>query len=303
MVGLIPAWAGKTSYFADVRKAGQAHPRVGGENGTPSGRASLPWGSSPRGRGKHRGLCAVLKRDGLIPAWAGKTPSLAADARAGCGSSPRGRGKRARPRGRRHSLGLIPAWAGKTVNGAGKLATQEAHPRVGGENQEVAAERASTTGSSPRGRGKRRSCDDHDVIEGLIPAWAGKTSGSRKTRDLSTAHPRVGGENVSLDKAGHGVFGSSPRGRGKQGDWSGLQRRVGLIPAWAGKTTASKLSSRPATAHPRVGGENMSITQRAMRTVGSSPRGRGKPPGTNFFMRGFRLIPAWAGKTQGKGCD
>ena len=239
-----------------------AHPRVGGENERAREDAGIPWGSSPRGRGK-------------------RSTGLAS-------SQPRR---------------LIPAWAGKTRRSPPSARQPRAHPRVGGENVPYTNDGFGQRGSSPRGRGKRRSCDDHDVIEGLIPAWAGKTSGSRKTRDLSTAHPRVGGENVSLDKAGHGVFGSSPRGRGKQGDWSGLQRRVGLIPAWAGKTTASKLSSRPATAHPRVGGENMSITQRAMRTVGSSPRGRGKPPGTNFFMRGFRLIPAWAGKTQGKGCD
>ena len=91
------------------------------------------------------------------------------------GSSPRGRGKRvfdAEPDVRR---GLIPAWAGKTRSQGCRGCSTPAHPRVGGENHEIATSADLTAGSSPRGRGKR----NHDVAPnrraGLIPAWAGKT--------------------------------------------------------------------------------------------------------------------------------
>ena len=73
--GLIPAWAGKTAYSATLRPRGKAHPRVGGENSRGELRRKFQPGSSPRGRGKPRLLDCFEHELGLIPAWAGKTPS------------------------------------------------------------------------------------------------------------------------------------------------------------------------------------------------------------------------------------
>ena len=71
--GLIPAWAGKTTRPDRVEAGEGAHPRVGGENSrSPLMRAVLA-GSSPRGRGKLSQEDRTQLRDGLIPAWAGKT--------------------------------------------------------------------------------------------------------------------------------------------------------------------------------------------------------------------------------------
>ena len=53
MVGLIPAWAGKTTLRLTPRIRVPAHPRVGGEN--------------------PKRLASNGVRPGLIPAWAGKT--------------------------------------------------------------------------------------------------------------------------------------------------------------------------------------------------------------------------------------
>ena len=50
-----------------------AHPRVGGENSKRPAQTSRPAGSSPRGRGKPVSVGRVDAREGLIPAWAGKT--------------------------------------------------------------------------------------------------------------------------------------------------------------------------------------------------------------------------------------
>ena len=91
------------------------------------------------------------------------------------------------------------------------------------------------------------------------------------------AHPRVGGENDFDIEALASALGSSPRGRGKRlgGDASNAswgssprgrgkrradeppRRRRGLIPAWAGKTSRRASSRVMASAHPRVGGENV----------------------------------------------
>ena len=175
---------------------------------------------------------------------------------------------------------------------------QSAHPRVGGENQRRVGRRELPVGSSPRGRGKRQVEPDRCAWRRLIPAWAGKTSHDGRDDQRPRAHPRVGGENLMPSQTLETICGSSPRGRGKLKIVADVRAVVGLIPAWAGKT-----SSRPATttgtwAHPRVGGENRAFDVLAVGRMGSSPRGRGKQLRRPAQVVHIGLIPAWAGKTQ-----
>ena len=113
-------------------------------------------------------------RAGLIPAWAGKTPSPSwrklpswAHPRVGGenplpsqpvplaeGSSPRGRGKHSDSSTWHDRSRLIPAWAGKTEDLELLQKLHRAHPRVGGENSVRARKALASPGSSPRGRGK-----------------------------------------------------------------------------------------------------------------------------------------------------
>ena len=72
------------------------------------------------------------------------------------------------------------------------------------------------TGSSPRGRGKRQVERRHEGVAGLIPAWAGKTALSPPMGWSSTAHPRMGGENVGATSKPRSISVSSPHGRGKR---------------------------------------------------------------------------------------
>ena len=152
-------------------------------------------------------------------------------------------------------------------------------------------------GSSPRGRGKPVDQSGSPSRQGLIPAWAGKTSCIRYQALQSTAHPRVGGENPSCRPSYPRRSGSSPRGRGKRWPGCAESRTSGLIPAWAGKTTDLAISPHKPGAHPRVGGENQLIDEIVRSDQGSSPRGRGKRDNDVSGRRQTRLIPAWAGKT------
>ena len=112
---------------------------------------------------------------------------------------------------------------------------------------------------------------------GLIPAYAGKTCRVRRV---------VGcGE------------GSSPRMRGKQPKWVGMYIDHRLIPAYAGKTTYVHPQRWPVRAHPRVCGENASISWYAVMPAGSSPRMRGKRFTDSDGVICSGLIPAYAGKT------
>ena len=212
---LIPAWAGKTTRGRTGRGRRRVHPRVGGENNLLDWGFCMVQGSSPRGRGKHHPPAPGRQLHGLIPARAGKTtvretqtgdggahpraggenscckywaPWGAAHPRMGgenavidtliadrAGSSPRGRGKRLEAAVVLLILRLIPARAGKTRTRTLSISPSRAHPRAGGENGGVATSTATRTGSSPRGRGKRRNEQVCGHAAGLIPARAGKT--------------------------------------------------------------------------------------------------------------------------------
>ena len=133
------------------------------------------------------------------------------------------------------------------------------------------------SGSSPRGRGKLQSSRPLGRYRRLIPAWAGKTGEVERGRTGTTAHPRVGGENETDAGTEIEARGSSPRGRGKQPLMQRHHERIGLIPAWAGKTQFLKKNADECRAHPRVGGENIKVAAVSVGERGSSPRGRGKP--------------------------
>ena len=214
------------------------------------------WGSSPRGRGKPG--CWQLHKQyrGLIPAWAGKTPrrspprtqrrahprvggeNFAKSLPAFCpmGSSPRGRGKPCRLPAAFSIRRLIPAWAGKTRLSLPRTRPRKAHPRVGGENDVSIVHADCDAGSSPRGRGKHRRYPRMPRVDGLIPAWAGKTCSARSVEVNASAHPRVGGENSDWETIDGRAGGSSPRGRGKRTHCAREVPSLRLIPAWAGKT-------------------------------------------------------------------
>ena len=113
----------------------------------------------------------------------------------------------------------------------------------------------------------------------------------------STAHPRAGGENDPSSLSSTGLFGSSPRGRGKRHRLPDPHEGAGLIPARAGKTPCRARAHSCVSAHPRVGGENIDSWELPERHVGSSPRRRGKHSRRLPRPYGGGLIPAWAGKT------
>ena len=254
--GLIPACAGKTRGPKSRTGRVPAHPRVCGENLTPSGRLVIDGGSSPRVRGKPLTLEGCVQAGRLIPACAGKTaagstrrprrpahPRVCGEnalsdmgAYTGDGSSPRVRGKPAQRVAVDLVGGLIPACAGKTRLPRLAHRCQAAHPRVCGENLRLHRDVSCGQGSSPRVRGKPSLIVLARGVARLIPACAGKT-GTRASRASSVrAHPRVCGENFGSIRKINGGKGSSPRVRGKLAAHAVRRLHRRLIPARAGKT-------------------------------------------------------------------
>ena len=131
----------------------------------------------------------------------------------------------------------------------------------------------------------------------LIPACAGKTPHRKGPDRENRAHPRVCGENAGgVNVPGVG-WGSSPRVRGKQKQWTPYRPSLWLIPACAGKTHGKHVILQASGAHPRVCGENFSHLKCGEWESGSSPRVRGKPDRRFQRLPPRRLIPACAGKT------
>ena len=96
-------------------------------------------------------------------------------------------------------------------------------------------------GSSPRGRGTRRTRCRCRSMPRVIPAWAGNTNPSVPSPGSMAGHPRVGGEHKSEGNFFSPTIGSSPRGRGTLlclAHQCGVMR---VIPAWAGNTLIATL--------------------------------------------------------------
>ena len=213
------------------------------------------------------------------------------------GSSPLTRGKQPGDGGVLAGPRLIPAHAGKTTAATGPGGSCTAHPRSRGENCATALNLRSSPGSSPLTRGKRKVAAGCDLVEGLIPAHAGKTQDGHNSLPEIAAHPRSRGENVRSLLVATSWRGSSPLTRGKPRTATTVCPKSRLIPAHAGKTADP--SGRPSgfRAHPRSRGENSTGEYFGATSMGSSPLTRGKH---GLLVRrddSARLIPAHAGKT------
>ena len=157
---------------------------------------------------------------------------------------------------------------------------------------------SSSTGSSPRMRGKPRAPAPASLNYGLIPAHAGKTSHQQTKPSQGRAHPRACGENFLEPPASRSMTDSSPRMRGKPRLFVFVMLVTGLIPAHAGKTLSLATQLILERAHPRACGENYTLHRQAQTLEGSSPRMRGKQTGKLDAVLHVGLIPAHAGKTQ-----
>ena len=237
VVGIIPAHAGSTSLQSPFRLPGRDHPRACGEHRDRDGQGGRPGGSSPRMRGALLRRRMRPTRRGIIPAYAESTqgakslvsgawdhPRVCGEHHVpftpvldGRGSSPRMRGARRRMIALRARSGIIPAYAGSTSRHTRKRARYRDHPRVCGEHLALRFAERNQTGSSPRMRGAPLLHHVDRRHAGIIPAYAGSTSGSSRRSCAGWDHPRVCGEHFATSTVTALRSGSSPRMRDRTG--------------------------------------------------------------------------------------
>ena len=213
-MGIIPAYAGSTPPPARHYKTFRDHPRVCGEHSVVE-----PWvmgeqGSSPRMRGARGAGPPHRVRGGIIPAYAGSTPTTWPwatrwrDHPRVCGehsatllpmllivgSSPRMRGAPSTLLRGSAALGIIPAYAGSTDTLVFAQKPLGDHPRVCGEHFSHIWTNHFNTGSSPRMRGALFLSAHGRYASGIIPAYAGSTTHCTPRCQIARDHPRVCGE-------------------------------------------------------------------------------------------------------------
>ena len=313
----IPACAGETGTWRPDPISDAVYPRVCGGNSVPPSLSPVKEGLSPRVRGKRKQAEYVLKKEGSIPACAGET-SLGRRCCCGmtvyprvCGGngteimgpmenpglSPRVRGKRRQGAQRQDGTRSIPACAGETRADPLHQLPARVYPRVCGGNRQPSGQIRSTSGLSPRVRGKPLTGFAFVVAVGSIPACAGETVNGCAMFGMIRVYPRVCGGNSGKSYCKGCAMGLSPRVRGKlPAAISGFMAERS-IPACAGETHNSVRPVISAKVYPRVCGGNPAKHGAGWTHEGLSPRVRGKPAAAPISANPAGSIPACAGET------
>ena len=90
---------------------------------------------------------------------------------------------------------------------------------------------------------------------------------------------------------------SPPRVRGKADHTIAGRIRVGITPAYAGKSRGTPFRRTSGRDHPRVCGEKSGFCQRSILHLGSPPRMRGKEQRMREARNSAGITPAYAGKS------
>ncbi len=293
------------------------HPRAGGADVLQSRTEQSCLGSSPRWRGGPDMVRDAVADDGVIPALAGRTRvghvrsvCQGGHPRAGgadiCtsspaivmyGSSPRWRGGPPCARRLVRGHGVIPALAGRTAAQPSSFQPNTGHPRAGGADARHVGASERVTGSSPRWRGGQGLVDQIADLDGVIPALAGRTCFDPPAAITCGGHPRAGGADCPTAHPTGLDDGSSPRWRGGHVAVTVDSRRLGVIPALAGRTTPPAPMTCLTTGHPRAGGADDDEEEGPYEDDGSSPRWRGGLGHQRGSGVRYGVIPALAGRT------
>ena len=156
---------------------------------------------------------------------------------------------------------------------------------------------SSPIGSPPHMRGKGIKPCNQRVRMGITPAYAGKSFPFFGIIRLHWDHPRICGEKTAMCRDFGVSEGSPPHMRGKGIKPCNQRVRMGITPAYAGKSFPFFGIIRLHWDHPRICGEKQYRPRRLRRCLGSPPHMRGKDRVLCRKGRFLGITPAYAGKS------
>ena len=152
-------------------------------------------------------------------------------------------------------------------------------------------------GSSPLARGLPVRFIYFFMINRIIPARAGFTTGPTSSTTSTADHPRSRGVYPGRPRSRRRVRGSSPLARGLLAAYHAPVCVTGIIPARAGFTACPRSRRRSPADHPRSRGVYWFKDAAKGVADGSSPLARGLRVGDQDVRGEPRIIPARAGFT------
>ena len=233
-------------------------------------------GSPPHARGRRWLLLISLGHLRITPACAGKTrpagksptfikdhPRMRGEDRLFqdrhwevLGSPPHARGRLDSEQNLLADFRITPACAGKTSTVYSSPRLKPDHPRMRGEDKELAHQPSDIGGSPPHARGRRDLVGRAAPGCRITPACAGKTrfrsAGARRSVD----HPRMRGEDRNVLAARSAAPGSPPHARGRRYFIVSVVEDKRITPACAGKTQTLDPTAGRTGDHPRMRGED-----------------------------------------------
>ena len=130
----------------------------------------------------------------------------------------------------------------------------------------------------------------------ITPAYAGKSGNVDHDYSYIEDHPRLCGEKSDRSATCFFKSGSPPPMRGKVGDDLRRNIRIGITPAYAGKSEEITCVEVKAEDHPRLCGEKGHPRCSGFVEQGSPPPMRGKVDETISIYIDEGITPAYAGK-------
>ena len=214
----------------------QKYPRICGEKQRTLAIQDEPQGSPPRMRGKGQAWMKEGDSERITPAYAGKSLT-ASSGNTGRKDHPRVCGEKFRAYAMIwQEWGSPPRMRGKELHVGILLCGIGITPAYAGKSTPTRHQKATWCGSPLHMRGKDEYRRAAGPNLGITPAYAGKSFPTSMFRSVGRDHPRICGEKIVVSRTWCSRSGLPPRMRGKVSSIRDDLARVGITPAYAGKS-------------------------------------------------------------------